>query len=342
MRYIIYSLILLFHASMSFGFTIEDQRNYGISKINPDLKILSSTDVELFHPVLEAFAVNNPQVSVRYEVASTRDIFQLVKNKHQNYDLIMSSAMDLQMKLANDGLGQPIDLPASIRVPDWSKWQSTLFGFSLEPIGMVVSKGHPIMSETPNDRRSLVSFLRANSSKLKGKIVTYDVSSSGAGFLFATQDERQSNSFWRMAEVMGSLGTSLYCCSGEMLDAIKTGDALLAYNIIGPYAENRAREENGLKVIYFQDYTHMLMRTTLIPKTAANPEMASEFLQFLLSEEGQDFIENSTEMLSLSSELLNKNRNFKPIRLDTGLLVYLDKFKKERFLEDWQEALIQE
>ena len=83
------------------------------------------------------------------------------------------------------------------------------------------------------------------------------------------------------------------------------------------------------------------MRTTLIPKNAPHPETASLFLQFLLSEKGQNFIENSTEMLSLTSELLNENRNFKPIRLDTGLLVYLDKFKKERFLEDWQEALFQ-
>ena len=341
MRHIILSLMLLFFSTNSFAITIEDESDYGISKPNPDLKILSSTDVELFQSVLEAFVTKNPNVNIKYQVASTKDIFETVKNKQQGYDLIMSSAMDLQMKLANDGLGQPIDLPPNIRVPDWSKWQNTIFGFSLEPIGMVVSREHPIMSRIPNNRRSLVSFLRENSSELRGKIVTYDVSSSGAGFLFATQDERQSNSYWRMAEVMGSLNASLYCCSGEMLDAIKTGDALMAYNIIGPYAEKRAREEKVLKVIYFQDYTHMLMRTTLIPKNAPHPETASLFLQFLLSEKGQNFIENSTEMLSLTSELLNENRNFKPIRLDTGLLVYLDKFKKERFLEDWQEALIQ-
>ena len=341
MRYLILSLMLLLFSTNSFAITIEDERDYGISKPNPDLKILSSTDVELFQSVLEAFVTKNPSVNIKYQVASTKDIFETVKNKQQGYDLIMSSAMDLQMKLANDGIGQPLVLPPNIRVPDWSKWQNTLFGFSLEPIGMVVSRENPIMSNIPNNRRSLVAFLRENASVLRGKIVTYDVSSSGAGFLFATQDERQSNSYWRMAEVMGSLNASLYCCSGEMLDAVKTGDALIAYNIIGPYAEKRAQKEKVLKVVYFQDYTHMLMRTALIPKNAAHPETASLFLQFILSEDGQNFIENSTEMLSLSSTLLNENRNFKPIRLDTGLLVYLDKFKKERFLEDWQEALIQ-
>ena len=64
-------------------------------------------------------------------------------------------------------------------------------------------------------------------------------------------------------------------------------------------------------------------------------------MKFLLSDVGQNFIEQRTDMLSLKSEFLPNNRHFRPIRLDTGLLVYLDKLKKERFLEDWREAIIQ-
>ena len=70
-------------------------------------------------------------------------------------------------------------------------------------------------------------------------------------------------------------------------------------------------------------------------------QQARDFLIFLLSEIGQDFIENKTDMLALQSEKLRKNRHFRPIRLDTGLLVYLDRLKKERFLEEWKQALIQ-
>lgn len=341
MRNFIIGLISVFFTTTAHGLTIEAERQYGMPKAEPDLQILSSTDIDLFDPVLNAFGAANPNVNVKYVVASTKDIYEAVRNTAHDFDLIMSSAMDLQMKLANDGFAQPLSLPNSARGPDWSKWQDTLFGFSLEPIGMVVSTAHPIMSDIPTDRRTLVSFLRANGNTLRGKVITYDVTLSGAGFLFATQDERQSNSYWRMAEVMGGLETGLYCCSGEMLDAINTGDALLAYNIIGSYAEKHAREKDNLKVIYPQDYTHMLMRTALIPATSIRTELASNFLQFLLSDPGQNFIENSTDMLSLTSELLSENRHYKPIRLDTGLLVYLDKLKKERFLEEWQEALIQ-
>ena len=42
MRHIIFSLMLLLYTTTSFAITIEDERDYGILKINPDLKILSS------------------------------------------------------------------------------------------------------------------------------------------------------------------------------------------------------------------------------------------------------------------------------------------------------------
>ena len=53
------------------------------------------------------------------------------------------------------------------------------------------------------------------------------------------------------------------------------------------------------------------------------------------------FIEQETDMLSLRSDVLIDNPHYKPIRLDTGLLVYLDRLKRQRFLDEWSSALIQ-
>ena len=38
-------------------------------------------------------------------------------------------------------------------------------------------------------------------------------------------------------------------------------------------------------------------------------------------------------------EALDNLLNAKPIRLDIGLLVYLDDFKKYNFLKEWNDAL---
>jgi iron(III) transport system substrate-binding protein len=341
MRYIIITLLIFFITATSHALVIEDVRTYGPQKETADLRILSSTDIDVFDPVLTAYSGAFPTVSLEYVLSNTSDIYQEVRDGEKPFDLVMSSAMDLQMKLANDGFAKSVSLAETSQGPDWSQWQNKLFGFSLEPIGMVVSKSYFNNIKAPKSRRDLISFLRANQDDLRGKIVTYDVTQSGAGFLFATQDARQSDSYWRMAEVMGSLNTGLFCCSGEMLDAVNTGEILLAYNIIGSYAQKRSREQDNLLVIYPQDYTHMLLRTALVPRGTQNFEAARNFLTFLLNDIGQNFIEKRTDMLSLQSEVLNRNRQFKPIRLDTGLLVYLDRLKKQRFLEEWKEALFQ-
>ncbi|MBT5799619.1 substrate-binding domain-containing protein [Alphaproteobacteria bacterium] len=341
MRYLISSLLILLHINLANALTIEASRSYGVDKAKSDLKILSSTDIDVFHPVLSAFSALNPTISVNYSTASTADIYRAVRQSDSQFDLIMSSAMDLQMKLVNDGFAKSISILENLDIPDWSQWQNKLYGFSLEPIGMVVSASHFNQGELPNTRRKLIAFLRANQETFQEKIITYDVTTSGAGFLLATQDDRQSNSFWRLAEVMGSLESHLSCCSGQMLDAVNNEEYLLAYNIIGSYAEKRSKRQKNLRVVYFQDYTHMLLRTAFVPKNSYNAATASNFLSFLRSKVGQNFIEEETGMLSLRSNLLNENPYYKPIRLDTGLLVYLDRLKRQRFLDEWSAALIQ-
>ena len=149
-------------------------------------------------------------ISIEYIVASTADIYDEIKNNRDSrFDLVMSSAMDLQIKLANDGYAKNIDVSNKQTMPNWSLWQDKVIGLSLEPIVMVFSKKD--VKNIPNTRSDLISILRANSNYFHNRIITYDINKSGAGFLFASQDARQSNSFWRLSELMGSLNAKVVC-----------------------------------------------------------------------------------------------------------------------------------
>lgn len=319
---------------------IETINEYGAKKIYPDLNILSSTDVEVFEPLIKMFVKNNKQIRVRYVTASTSDIYKEIKNSNKsNFDLVISSAMDLQMKLANDGFAIDIENIEKSAIPEWSMWRKHIVGFSIEPIVTVISKAD-FNIKIPKTRRDLISILRNNPNKFYKKIITYDINKSGAGFLFASQDERQSESFWRLAEVMGSLKTRVVCCSSKMLDAVNSRESYIAYNIIGSYAEQRARKHKNLIVVYPYDYTLLLLRSAIIPKNSKNYAKANIFLKFLLSKPGQRILEQKG-MLSIKNKKIFKKGNIKLIRLDTGLLVYLDKLKRERFLSEWNEALFQ-
>ena len=78
MRYLISSLLILLHINLANALTIEASRSYGVDKAKSDLKILSSTDIDVFHPVLSAFSALNPTISVNYSTASTADIYRAV------------------------------------------------------------------------------------------------------------------------------------------------------------------------------------------------------------------------------------------------------------------------
>jgi len=319
---------------------IETINEYGPKKNYPDLNILSSTDVDVFEPLIKLFVKDNKQIRIRYVTASTSDIYKEITNSNKsNFDLVISSAMDLQMKLANDGFALDIENIEKSAIPEWSMWRKQIVGFSIEPIVTVISKAD-FNIKIPKTRRDLISILRNNPNKFYKKIITYDINKSGAGFLFASQDERQSESFWRLAEVMGSLKTKVVCCSSKMLDAVNSRESYIAYNIIGSYAEQRARKQKNLIVVYPYDYTLLLLRSAIIPKHSKNKANANIFLKFLLSKPGQKILEKKG-MLSIKNKKIFKKGNIKLIRLDTGLLVYLDKLKRKRFLSEWNEALFQ-
>ena len=341
MRYIKFAVALILWAAPVFGLTVESVTDYGPTDRAVDLKILSSTDREIFEPVLKRYVDKFPDQRVRYTVASTSDISASITKSQEHFDLVMSSAMDLQIKLANDGLAAPLDLPDDLEVPDWSIWQDRLVGFSAEPIVMVVSKKDFVGKKTPETRRELITLIRNEPNFFKERVITYDVNTSGAGFLFASQDVRQTDSFWRLAEVFGGAKAKLVCCSGNMLDEVESGKSVLAYNLIGSYAEQHAKTRKNLQVVYPKDYTLILLRTALIPKNAAKKSEARQFLTYLLGEDGQNHMTQTTGLLSPKSRSKLDQGNFKPIRLDTGLLVYLDKLKRKRFLREWNEALVQ-
>ena len=90
-----------------------------------------------------------------------------------------------------------------------------------------------------------------------------------------------------------------------------------------------------------EDYTQILLRTAIIPTTSKNKGLGIEFLQFLYSIEGQKLLDQKAKLPALNNAAITKLANKKLTRLDSGLLVFLDKLKKTNFLQEWEAALIQ-
>jgi iron(III) transport system substrate-binding protein len=323
------------------GLEIEEEEVLPGTAGGPELAILSTTDTAFFAPVLRAFQARNPEVTIRYTVTGSQSLYAALAEEGAAFDLAISSAMDLQMKLANDGLALAHAPEDAAPLPDWAQWQDRVFSIAQEPVVLMLSlrgmEGLPL----PRTRRDLVDLLRDHPDRFTDRIGTYDPRLSGAGYLFVTQEARQSDSFWRLAEVMGATRPVLYTSTTDMLDDLQSGRLAMAYNVLGSYGLPRAAAGSGLAIVEFEEFTLTLLRTALIPVSARNPDLGGRFLDFLLSPEGRALIAREAGLPSVNEAALIRHPHLRPIRLDPGLLVYLDAMKRRTFLEEWSAAMVQ-
>jgi iron(III) transport system substrate-binding protein len=305
------------------------------------LSVLSTTDTSILRPVIVGFQTGNPDVAVRYTVANSQEVFAAIHEEGLAFDLVISSAMDLQMKLANDGFAARYRSDQTDRMPDWAHWQDRLFAFAQENVVLIASQSGLNDLPLPQTRRDLIEMLRDHPEVFRGRIGTYNPEASGAGYLFATQDSRQSDSFWRLAEVMGSLAPRLYTSSNDMITDLKQGRLVLAYNVLGSYAGPRLANDPNATVVELEDYTLTLLRTGLIPVNAATPSLGGAFLDFMLRPEGRRLVRDAAGLPPIDETALANGPHLRPMRLDPGLLVFLDRIKRRAFLEEWSSALSQ-
>ncbi len=306
------------------------------------LAILSTTDTEVFAPVLKGFQAENPGVALRYTVAGSADLYALLaEDGPSGFDLAISSAMDLQMKLANDGLALPHALAQPGALPRWARWQDRLFAFTQEPVGILVSRSALGDLPPPRSRQDLIALLRDHPDRFDRQIGTYDPRASGAGYLFAAQDARLSDTFWRLAEQMGGLHPRLYSSTSDMIADLAAGELALAYNVLGSYAAPRVADRPDILLIEPQDHTLTLLRTALIPRGAARPDLAGAFIDYLLSDPGRAALRDGAGLPPVDGAALARAPHHRAIRLDPGLLVFLDPLQRQRFIAEWSAALLQ-
>ena len=161
----------------------------------------------------------------------------------------------------------------STHIPDWAVWKNEAYAITAEPIVIVYNKNLVAESDIPKTRSELTTLLSKKPDAYRGKIASYDPEQSGAGFLFITRDSRITKTTWEMVRAFGGAGIKLYSTTGTVLDRISSGEHLIAYNVIGSYAIERAKEDASIGVVFPADYITLMSRIAFIPVAARHPEI---------------------------------------------------------------------
>jgi len=331
-------LIAAFCTAAATALEVEDHRLYPGS--GPQvLRVISTADLDVFEPFLLRFQATRPEIGIDYTTVSSTELHRALRDGAV-FDLALSSAMDLQFQLANDGFAQSYNSDVTETLPDWASWRDLIFAFTAEPAVMVISTGQFEGLPLPTTRQDLIDILRDHPDRFRGAVGTYDVRESGLGYLFATQEARSSDAYWRLAEVMGRLDPALYCCSAQMIDDVAEGRLAVAYNVLGSYAAERVEADDTMQIIRPEGFANVMLRTALVPVTATEPDAAGAMLDALLAEgmraTGADGVLPPLSQVSEGARL-----SFSPIRLGPALMVYLDPLNRRAFLEAWENAMEQ-
>jgi iron(III) transport system substrate-binding protein len=318
------------------------------------LVIHSTTDIGVATPLIDDFQALYPRIEIQYQDMNSNDLYNVYLGdllaSPTTADVLWSSAMDLQFRLANAGHAQAYDSPEIAGLPAWAVWKNVAFGTTSEPIAIIYNKRLLAADEIPQTHADLARLLTEKRDRFAGRVVTYNIERSALGFLLATQDERASAEFWPLMKALGNVGAHLVPTTEAILTRVTKAEDLIGYNALGSYAYIESKRDASVGYVYPRDYTLIVTRVMFIGKKAANPNAAKLWIDYLLSRRGQAVLANRANLFSLRTDVAGANsaaalaktlgQSVRPIPLGPDLLVsFSDQSKRLAFLSQWQQAI---
>ena len=312
------------------------------------LVVWSAIDKDKARSLIDDFSARHPAIHVVYRELLARQLndefLAVVAHGAAPADLVWSSAMDLQIKLVNDGYAQRYVSPERDNLPGWANWKDQAWGTTAEPIIMVYNNRLIADAAVPRTHQALTRMLEAAGPARRGLIATSDPVASAVGYLYLAQDAEASHDLWRMVRAMGARGVLRRGSAEEVLQDVIAERAAIGYNIVGSYALGEAERHPELRLVIPRDYTLLMSRIAIIPAAARHPSAAKLFLDFVLSRQGQRHLADNN-MPSVRADVSGPPTLQAPgvplraIRVGPALLVDQDRLTRQYFIKRWNAAL---
>lgn len=322
----------------------EATRDFGPQSGDPII-LRSTTDIDVFAPVIDAYLARHPARAVRYEQWGSNTLHETslkdcTAPQNPPADIVLSSAVHQMVELVNLGCATPHRSALTAALPDPLRWRDELWGITREAAVMIYNRALVPPQDIPMTRFALLDLLRPAASHYAGRVATYDIEASGLGYLFAFQDSLEASTFGALLESFGRARTVATCCSAEIIDGVGDGRYLIAYNVLGSYA--LAAQDPRIGIILPQDYTLVLSRALMIPRGAPHAKEAKDLLEFLLSVEGQAALKSvnliSSDLVADAAETSISPSVLRLIELGPTLLVARDAMTRSQFIRRWRDT----
>jgi iron(III) transport system substrate-binding protein len=255
--------------------------------------IYSNTSEENWAPIFRDFQKKYPWVEkVSANDLDSDEVFQKVLSEQSTgsspVDLVVSNASTAWAEFAEKpGTLLDYQSPELDKLPDFAQLLPNVYAMSTDP--MVIAYNTALMEEAPTGMASLAEIATADPDTYDGKITVRDPESS-FGFTVTKEFTDQNPDGWADLEKLLPMSKP-ETSSGTQLEKLVSGEYLAGFFISGGPAFPVVEDSDGLvEAVYPDDGTSVLPRGIGIAADAPHPATSKLFLDFVLSEEGQNAV----------------------------------------------------
>lgn len=288
------------------------------------LVIYSVYDRPSAEPLLNAFKAKYPFINIEYvELLTTQLYNRYVSEKAAGAptaDIIWSSAVDLQYKLIQEGSAQPYKLSIYDKIPDYGKYKDLAYMPAYVLIAPFYNKDKLPGISSPKSYSDILRLLTERKELFPPRsVIVADASRSAIHLISQYYIYRTEPAlFEKLLRAAGSTGPLTISATSEMIELVKSGQALIALSAFTNYVYKA-----NLDVIIPSDIAVVTPYIIFITKEARHPNAAKLFLEFLFSEEGQKALAEGANILVMTDNPVFPYLNFKYLQTNVKNLIIL-------------------
>lgn len=256
-------------------------------------------------------------------------------------DIIWSSAMDLQMSLVLEGRALAYASPEARALTAGAVYRDLAYSTTLEPLLTLVNRDCFDARVAAGSLDEIAAAINRDPAKFYGRVASYDIESNGLGFLALLLEKRRSADFSACLQTLARCKPKIFGSNPQLVEEVASGRAALGYHLLGSYALRAVAAHPALAVAASNTPALAVPRVAVISSRAPHPNAAKHFLDYLLSRDGQQQLQEAGlfPIRTDISAAAPGSVNILPLRIDQGGGELLDASKRRELLEQWRAAI---
>jgi iron(III) transport system substrate-binding protein len=254
--------------------------------------VYSAAEKQYCGRLLAGFAERHPDVEVDFRfnisVALHRRYLDTLAAGTPEADVMWSSAMDLQMGIVLGGGALPHASAEAHALPAGAVCRDLAYATTAEPLMTLVHRERFDVRMPAGSIGEIAGALAADPARLRGRVACYDIEANGLGFLALLHESRRRAEFDRFLDALTVCRPQIYGSNPALVGALTGGDAAICWHVLASYALRAVRAHAPLALAISNAPRLAVSRVAFIPAGAPHPDAARLFLDYLLSQDGQE------------------------------------------------------